>query len=65
MNWLDIDTAPRDGRRILLWDGEWASAGAWVGYDSMGWVMDCYDFSKGEFPEPTHWMPLPPPPNEP
>jgi hypothetical protein len=51
MRWRPIDTAPHDGTWLLLYhpDGM-MTVGCWVG---------------GEAPDendPTHWMPLPPPP---
>ena len=78
MIWQPIETAPRDGTEILLSNGFVVAQGAYLydeggirehrdldgnyigqdesdGYD--GWV----DFSGG-MPDPTHWMPLPPPP---
>jgi len=68
--WQPIETAPRDGTRILAWDGvdQWIvhwqdCSGVSELAPSMGWAThyDCgcmaYD---QEFP--THWMPLPPPP---
>jgi hypothetical protein len=57
--WQPIETAPMD-RRLLLWDGIWVSAGAYVDYDSMGWIMDSE--YPGDVSNPTHWMPLPAPP---
>lgn len=57
-NWQPIETAPRE-ERILLWDGKWVSTGAFIEYESIGWLMDCYDTER---PTPTHWQPLPSPP---
>lgn len=70
MEWRPIETAPKDRTVVDLWamgrrwpdmewevtcpshpDGVWKRAGTdW--YDAMGWL------------DPTHWMPLPPPPEE-
>lgn len=65
-NWQPIETAPKDGTRVLGWDGEsgWYSCefekleGAWVAvpFSISGW--DPHHVS------PTHWMPLPEPPDD-
>ena len=63
--WKPIDTAPKDGTEILLyWAREARRNGvgsivicAWDGED---WV----DEDGYSFWDPTHWMPLPTPPNE-
>lgn len=65
MTWQPIETAPRDGTRILAWgtlhapgwnDGERPSIEITVyGYGGFaGW----YAPAMGGW-EPTHWMPLP------
>lgn len=62
--WKTIDTAPKDGTRILIWHGNieiarWADLN--VSFATRyGWRDDC-----SEFREVTHWQPLPlPPPTE-
>lgn len=64
-NWQLIETAPKDGTRILATDGyevekiRW-QRGVWV-------IRNCSDpFYDEEWDEntPTHWMPLPKPPEE-
>lgn len=60
MIWQPIDTAPRDGTKILgceAHDGEpYLQVIEW---GQFGWV-----FADGEYGMfPTHWMPIPEPPN--
>jgi len=50
--WNPIDTAPRDGSRILLWLPNHAPGRVVVG----AWS---FDYLEPEFWHPTHWMPLP------
>jgi hypothetical protein len=64
MSWQPIDTAPKDGTRILLWTEDRVVIGRW--YDNalfgLGWRHD-----DGNFTEPdgmTHWMPVPGKPAE-
>lgn len=59
--WQPIETAPKDGSRMLLWtvwrDGfEFADTGYWSDLHGGGWVRN----GAGT---PTHWMPLPPHPD--
>jgi hypothetical protein len=65
MIWQLIDTAPRDGARILIWD---ASGGVAIVYWHNGksrWRIDCWDDGGyGADLKPTHWMPLPVGPRE-
>jgi hypothetical protein len=60
MNWQPIETAPKDGTDILLWDGEDVISCRWL---DGAWV-DSWGLMKYETPsEPaTHWMPWPEPP---
>ena len=65
MSWRPIDTAPRDGGWILTFDPEepdkWAQCAVmrWAAEIDPGW-MD----QKGEIGHtPSHWMPLPAPPD--
>lgn len=61
--WMPIETAPKCGTYILVWNGEsmtvcrWAF-GCWTLAQTGSWSADdeCYG--------PTHWMPLPKPPTE-
>ena len=75
MEWLPIETAPKDGTSILVWPPTWTGKAASIAK----WDEDRY--SKNPRPywlrddafnrvtisrekPPTHWMPLPPPPKE-
>ncbi|WP_238920894.1 DUF551 domain-containing protein [Achromobacter xylosoxidans] len=55
--WLPIESAPKDGRRVLLWNERYNAAITGQFYGLGGWKLD------GEMPplfhQPTHWMPLP------
>ena len=71
--WLPIETAPKDGSKVLLWtdstlDPYWCDCvgrrevehfqtvqTAWWNLDD-GWEKELVG-------QPTHWMPLPPPPS--
>ena len=73
--WQPIETAPRDGTEILMTNGVDVSSGQW--FSAYGGTCDqtgtpngddrdaeWMDWSGGMQPDPTHWMPLPPPPIE-
>ena len=64
--WQPIETAPRNGRPIFCWSHDAAFCGMWVGYWNALegrwrdlWVSD----EDEDNVQPTHWMPLPEPPN--
>ena len=66
MSWQPIETAPKD-RNMLLSDGKTVCQGGWSSdldygadyegqFDAAGWwSIDCIE-------TPTHWMPMPLPP---
>lgn len=63
MEWKSIETAPKDGTLVLLLgkdqrhaDGYWQGRTPFTGNGH--WVWPYVNR------EPTHWMPLPPPPKE-
>lgn len=73
--WQPVETAPRDGTEILLYvpggrfHPEYVRSALWLSDDSSSlgewWHVNdnkFYHFLRG--PDPTHWMPLPTPPNE-
>lgn len=70
--WQDISTAPKEGGHVLLFasqkgegsdvhcNGTFVTSGYWDGVDE-AWCATGSNWT-GPFLEPTHWMPLPPPP---
>ena len=69
--WQPIDTAPLDGTAVLLAGGDCNSddkfyrAVAWKDASEPSiWLVSFYDDGWGliEYHNPTHWMPLPDPP---
>jgi hypothetical protein len=54
--WKSIETAPRNGSDMLLWDGTLIRLGFWDGNRFSIWP------GRAECKFPTHWMPLPEPP---
>jgi hypothetical protein len=63
MTWRPIETAPKDGTQILgLWvsylDGQLMQPSYGVVWNEGGSWLEAYD----EVSQPTHWMPLPEPP---
>lgn len=60
MNWQPIETAPKDGRRVLTYRADFAESMV------VAWWSDELDEWRAvlgwQLPDPTHWMPLPPPP---
>lgn len=75
MKWQPIETAPKDGTTILLASGKYVLTGYWETDPGWAWKFDgpCWGiceveddyYSVYKFPDwPTHWMPLPEPPNK-
>lgn len=63
--WRPIETAPKDGSTILVWNGQlvfdvwwWEEDGAWV-----DGATDAYD-DYTQYTGLTHWQPLPAPPED-
>lgn len=57
--WEPIETAPKNGRRVLLLD-HWGNyeIARWIGEPHNHWSIDGFR----SISRPTHWMPLPEPP---
>lgn len=69
--WQPIETAPRDGTWLLLtggdiqygWDGDTVPPCVCGHSSGREWQFAWYDGGAyGEYLRPTHWMPLPAPP---
>lgn len=60
MKWQPIETAPRDGTIFIAWFGEYAESGYFWEGGSFVWQHDGDSPMTG----PTHWMPMPPPPED-
>jgi len=63
MNWQPIETAPKDGTRIIVakqsgYVMAWASSAYWFDREKYSGWTDGVD----TLATPTHWMPLPAPP---
>ena len=59
MKWFSIESAPLDGTPVLVFDGEVALA--WY-EGEFGWRS--YHGDGDPRWDPTHWMPLPDPPQQ-
>lgn len=59
MEWQPIETAPKDGTRILLWV---VPPRMWVpfAWENGRWMGDDYPLNMAEA---THWTPIPTPPD--
>jgi hypothetical protein len=73
LRWQPIETAPKDGTRVLVtWAGDHAAAGyvriaqfcALGGKTRRAWMSDC-DSEPGRIMKPSYWQPLPAPPPSP
>jgi hypothetical protein len=70
MEWQPMETAPRDGTDIIVWDGEIRTLTHWDKASHVpiyGWLtLVCHDPEDMDLmdPTPTHWMPLPEPPKK-
>lgn len=60
--WQDIATAPNDGTHIMLFRPEIQFIGYYGGSNS-GWRINAQG-QPSLWPLPTHWMPLPAPPED-
>ena len=61
--WQPMATAPKDGTPVLLWWPYWANVRPLVGWwqNNGGWQS--WEASDEDAKPPTHWRPLPSPPD--
>src|SRR5512147_1058689 len=65
MDWQPIETAPEDGRLVLLWWPEWnMPVVGWFNGDWVLWHTPKAQVSPSSKIDPTHWLRLPDPPKE-
>lgn len=67
--WQPIETAPKDGVDIIIFGGEFESAGSnkipmIVKWNGTYWTSTHYCYNEAIALNPTHWMPLPKPPEK-
>jgi hypothetical protein len=67
--WRPIETAPNDGTQFLAWDESYGDEVYVTGWSTVwaGWFSDQYEDRWQDRPiieRPTHWMPLPAPPEK-
>ena len=72
--WLPIESAPRDGTRVVLWSAKYGTEVGWFAewddftigkQETSGWAMNWnseFGHPDEEVISPTHWQPLPEPP---
>jgi len=56
--WQPIETAPRDGTRIILFRPNWVESMA-IGFYYASYEQWTVIYAGVEFCDVTHWMPLP------
>lgn len=68
MNWQPIETAPKDGTHIMVWDASFTDdfgsepQNVVVCWCKDRWELSHYDAFSCSPANVTHWMPLPEPP---
>ena len=65
MNWQPIETAPKDGGTMILWEpslNDKVTTGYWY-KNILSWRDGDWWIEGGQITgQPTHWMPFPEPP---
>jgi hypothetical protein len=72
MNWQPIETAPKDGRYVIVWPPTFTGVVSCARWDEDKYLKrprpywsrtdDMGRSTMSREKQPTHWMPLPPPP---
>lgn len=62
MEWKPIETAPKDGTKFLSYEKAWNEYIVCYWDRSSFMAISIDQFGCNEPVEPTHWMPLPTPP---
>lgn len=67
LEWQPIETAPKDSRSVLTWDGRRRAIARYEGATEFmlwDWMAQCFaeEAAPAAMIDPTHWMPLPAPP---
>lgn len=63
MNWQPIETAPKDGTRIIYYEVYHGQAHIGLGFWWNGDDLNRAGWHDGLYVFPTHWMPIPNPPS--
>jgi hypothetical protein len=69
VEWRPIETAPRDGRSIILASADKVTFGKWLDNNQTRWPREGWITPDGQWgpkatKPATHWRPLPPPPDD-
>lgn len=63
--WMPIETAPKDGTRIIIWRDHRVCLARWRTLDGDNGYWDEWSVPMKRLTvPPTHWMPLPSPPTK-
>jgi len=69
VTWQPISTAPKDGTEIDVWIGSERVVDVFWSHKRNAWCRSEYEQNFGyvdyTIQPPTHWMPIPSPPQEP
>lgn len=60
--WRPIKSAPKDGTRVMFWNGDSMSVGGWSDDEFEAHPEPRFNLDGCYGQQPTHWRPLPSPP---